>query len=76
MIHKVKQIHQTLCLIKECSLFIEFNVVCIMPQYKYKFQVFVDSVWYSIRQNFNAFVVNICDTFMIRIFTKKYGKIS
>ncbi|WMV50392.1 hypothetical protein MTR67_043777 [Solanum verrucosum] len=25
---------------------------------------FVDNEWYSIRPNFNAFVVNICDTFM------------
>ncbi|XP_049373987.1 gibberellin 20 oxidase 1-like [Solanum verrucosum] len=27
-------------------------------------QVFVDNEWYFIRQNFNAFVVNIDDTFM------------
>ncbi|KAG5580941.1 hypothetical protein H5410_051568, partial [Solanum commersonii] len=30
-------------------------------------QVFVDNEWYSIRPNFNAFVVNICDTFTLNI---------
>jgi len=28
-------------------------------------QVFVDNEWHSIRPNFNAFVVNIGDTFMV-----------
>ncbi|WMV51284.1 hypothetical protein MTR67_044669, partial [Solanum verrucosum] len=40
------------------------NVLCIIPQFKSGFQVFVDNEWYFIRQNFNAFVVNINDTFM------------
>ncbi|WMV50887.1 hypothetical protein MTR67_044272 [Solanum verrucosum] len=35
-----------------------------MPQFKSGLQVFVDNEWYFIRQNFNAFVVNIGDTFM------------
>ncbi|WMV50703.1 hypothetical protein MTR67_044088 [Solanum verrucosum] len=35
-----------------------------MPQFKSGFQVFVDNEWYSIHPNFNAFVVNIGDTFM------------
>ncbi|WMV50892.1 hypothetical protein MTR67_044277 [Solanum verrucosum] len=32
--------------------------------HSYGLQVFVDNEWYSSRPNFNAFVVNICDTFM------------
>uniref|UniRef100_M1DBW8 Gibberellin 20-oxidase n=1 Tax=Solanum tuberosum TaxID=4113 RepID=M1DBW8_SOLTU len=35
-----------------------------MPQLKSGLQVFVDNEWYFICQNFNAFVVNIGDTFM------------
>ncbi|KAG5580940.1 hypothetical protein H5410_051567, partial [Solanum commersonii] len=30
----------------------------------FELQVFVDNKWYSIRPNFNAFVINIGDTFM------------
>ncbi|WMV50394.1 hypothetical protein MTR67_043779 [Solanum verrucosum] len=35
-----------------------------MPQFKSGLQFFVDNEWYSIRPNFNAFVVHIGETFM------------